>query len=72
MNYQTHSPIVEDDRVLSFKQWCEMLGISRSTGQRIIAAGQGPRLVQLSAKRIGIRVSDNRAWQLSRLRETAA
>ena len=72
MNYGPSPTIFDDDRVLSFKQWCEINGFSRSTGQRLIAAGNGPRFIQLSEKRIGVRVGENRRWQDSRLIETAA
>ena len=72
MNYGPSPTIVDDDRVLSFKQWCEINGFSRSTGQRLIAAGNGPRFIQLSEKRIGVRVGENPRWQDSRLIETAA
>jgi predicted DNA-binding transcriptional regulator AlpA len=71
MNYG-QAAIVDDDRVLSFKQWCEINGFSRSTGQRIISAGNGPRFIQLSEKRIGVTVAENRRWQASRVIETAA
>ena len=57
---------------LSFMQWCEINGFSRSTGQRTVAAGKGPRFIQLSEKRIGVTVGENRRWQTSRLIETAA
>jgi predicted DNA-binding transcriptional regulator AlpA len=63
---------IDDDRVLSFIQWCELNGFSRSTGQRMIAAGKGPQFIQLSEKRIGVTVGENRRWQASRLIETAA
>ena len=54
---------VDDLKVLSFKQWCELNGISDATGKRILKSGSGPKVIQLSAKRIGIRVGDNRVWQ---------
>ena len=63
---------MEDDRVLSFDDWCRLNKFSRSTGQRIVAAGQGPRFIQLSARRKGVTVGENRRWQESRLIETAA
>jgi predicted DNA-binding transcriptional regulator AlpA len=63
---------VDDDRVLTFMEWCELNGLSRSTGQRIIAAGKGPRFIQLSEKRIGVTIGENRRWQASRLIESAA
>ena len=40
--------------------------ISERTGARILAGLNGPPIVHLSAKRIGIRVSDNHQWQASR------
>ncbi|THD53483.1 MAG: transcriptional regulator [Bradyrhizobium sp.] len=63
---------MDDDRVLSFIEWCELNGFSRSTGQRIIGAGKGPRFIQLSEKRKGVTVGENRRWQESRVIETAA
>jgi predicted DNA-binding transcriptional regulator AlpA len=72
MNYGPGLTIVDDDRVLSFKQWCEINGFSRSTGQRLISAGNGPRFIQLSEKRIGVTVGENRRWQESRLIDSAA
>jgi predicted DNA-binding transcriptional regulator AlpA len=58
----------DDDRVLSFRQWCTLNSISLATGRRIINAGNGPVVVQLSPRRIGVRVAENRAWQASRAR----
>ena len=45
-----------------------MNGISERTGRRILASGDGPKTLQLSERRIGIRESDNAAWQESRIR----
>jgi predicted DNA-binding transcriptional regulator AlpA len=73
MNYRPEGDAnIDDDRVLSFLQWCELNGFSRSTGQRIIAAGNGPRFIKLSEKRIGVTRGENRRWQASRLIEPAA
>jgi len=55
------------DRVLSFRMWCAINGFSEATGRRILKSGNGPAVTQLSARRIGIRQSDNAAWQASRL-----
>jgi len=63
---------VDDDRVMSFDDWCKLNGFSRSTGQRIIASGQGPRFIQLSEKRKGVTIGENRLWQQSRVIEPAA
>jgi hypothetical protein len=59
---------LENDRVLSFRQWCELNGIGLRTGRRLIANGTGPTVTMLTDKRIGIRVIDNRRWQESRAR----
>lgn len=59
-NKQTSLP--DDDVVDSFKDWCAARSLSEDTGRRLIASGQGPAIVRLSARRIGIRRKDNRAW----------
>jgi predicted DNA-binding transcriptional regulator AlpA len=51
-----------EDRVMSFSQWCKLTDISIATGRRLVASGEGPRILRLSARRIGIRLSDHRAW----------
>jgi hypothetical protein len=63
---------VDDDRVMSFDDWCKLNGFSRSTGQRLIASGKGPQFIQLSEKRKGVTIGENRRWQQSRLIEPAA
>jgi predicted DNA-binding transcriptional regulator AlpA len=63
---------VDDDRVMSFDDWCKLNGFSRSTGQRLIASGSGPRFIQLSEKRKGVTIGENRQWQQSRIIEPAA
>jgi hypothetical protein len=57
-----------DDEVLTFARWCELNGISLRNGRRIIRAPGGPRVLQLSANRIGITRRANREWQASRER----
>ena len=56
------------DRVLTFRMWCAVNEFSLATGWRIMKRGEGPRVLQLSTRRIGIRESGNAAWQASRLR----
>ena len=63
-----HDREANDYRVLSFRQWCELNGFSPSTGRRIINAGNGPIITQLSPRRIGITIRNNAAWQQSRAR----
>jgi hypothetical protein len=62
-------PLTADDlKVLSFKEWCRLCGFSLATGRRIINAGIGPVITQLSARRIGVTVANHLAWQASRAR----
>jgi hypothetical protein len=58
----------DDNRVLSFRQWCALNGVSARTGRRILASGAGPVVTQLSARRIGITIRANREWQAARER----
>jgi predicted DNA-binding transcriptional regulator AlpA len=55
-------------RVLSVKECAALNNLSWMTFKRMIARGDGPQIVQLSARRIGIRVIDARRWQEARLR----
>jgi hypothetical protein len=57
---------LDQHRVLSFSDWCDLNTISQATGRRILASGQGPIVTRLSARRIGITIGNNAAWQGSR------
>jgi hypothetical protein len=59
---------LHDEQVLSFAQWCALSGFSPRTGRRVLTSGSGPVITQLSEKRIGITVGNNRTWQQSRAR----
>lgn len=57
------------DRVLTVRMWCAVNNFSLATGKRILKGdGPKPAVVQLSPRRIGIRESDNAAWQQARTR----
>jgi predicted DNA-binding transcriptional regulator AlpA len=67
--YETVVAISEDlDRVLSFPQWAKLAGLSERTGRDIIERGDGPKVVQLSPNRIGIRICDHREWLAAKTR----
>ena len=57
-----------DNQVLTIAQWCALNSFSVPAGKRVIASGEGPPVVLLSARRKGIRVGDNRRWQEARIR----
>jgi hypothetical protein len=59
---------LDGDQVLTFNEWCALNGIGKRTGRRIISSGNGPIVTQLSERRIGITVGNNRRWQESRAR----
>ena len=59
---------LDDDKVLTFAEWCGLNGIGKRTGRRILTSGRGPVVTQLSERRIGITVGNNRRWQESRAR----
>jgi hypothetical protein len=67
-----HQAGIDDDRMLTFAEWCQLNGFSPSTGQRLIGSGQGPAFIQLSARRKGVTVGENRRWQASRQINSAA
>jgi hypothetical protein len=56
------------NQVLTFRQWCLLAGFSVDTGRRLVASGHGPPVVQLSARRIGVRLGDHARWSASRVR----
>ncbi len=51
---------------VGFKMVLSFNNFSKSTGQRLLASGKGPRFVLVSEKRIGVTVGENRRWQQSR------
>ena len=52
----------EKNRVLSINRVSEMLGISASTLRKNCAKGEGPTLIKLSSRRVGIRIKDLDLW----------
>jgi hypothetical protein len=60
----------DDLKVLTKREWAQLNSLSFSTGKRLLAEGppKGPRTIQLSPRRVGVRMIDNRIWQEERLR----
>jgi hypothetical protein len=68
-NVPKHEPLtVEELRVLTLREFANLNSISFQTAKRMFAEGRGPKTVQLSHRRVGVRVIDNRIWQESRIR----
>ena len=62
---------LDDDKVLTFAEWCKLNRIGQRTGRRNIKSPGGPVVTQLSERRIGITVGNNRRWQAARARKSA-
>jgi hypothetical protein len=59
---------IDDDAVLSVREWCLINGIGERNGRRLLREGLGPKVTHLSPRRIGIRRRDNKEWQQERTR----
>jgi predicted site-specific integrase-resolvase len=59
---------LDDQRVMTFGEWCAVNNISYDTGRRLRKAGKGPVFTQTSDRRIGVTVANNRKWQAARER----
>jgi predicted DNA-binding transcriptional regulator AlpA len=57
-----------EDRVFTIAEWAQASSISQRTARELIASGAGPRVVELSPNRLGIRVCDHREWLAARTR----
>jgi hypothetical protein len=68
------APLAADHpaQILLFAEWCQLNRISERTGRRLIAAGEGPVLTQLSSHRVGVTIKSNDDWQRARARVSPA
>jgi predicted DNA-binding transcriptional regulator AlpA len=60
---------LQKNRVISIQNVAELLGISQPTLRRQCVAGEGPKLIRLSSRRIGVRVKDLDLWLAQRAGE---
>jgi hypothetical protein len=59
--------VVNDDQLLSFKQWCVLNAISERAGRRIWADPKlRPTLTKLTSRKHACSVGNNRRWQQAR------
>jgi len=63
-----HLSVLNDNQVLTVFEWARLNRISMRTARRVLQSGEGPPVVQLSTKRIGVTVGANRLWQAARER----
>lgn len=59
---------IDDLRLLTLPEAAEVCGVHADTLRRRIRDGSGPRVTQISDRRIGITVGNLRRWQQSRER----
>jgi len=53
-SYQRQPPSASPNRVLTLRQWAELNSLGYRTAQRIIASGNGPKIVQLGDRRTAL------------------
>ena len=63
---------LDDDWIMPFPLWCRVNGFSELTGRRLRRSGRGPVFTQISDRRIGVTVQNNRIWRESRRKADAA
>ena len=56
-----------DQQILTFREWCDLDGLSARTGRRILKAPGAPTVTMLTKRRFGI-VGNNKIWQAQRAR----
>jgi predicted DNA-binding transcriptional regulator AlpA len=54
--------VPEDMRVLTLAETAAMICVSHISLKRMVAKGEGPPVVQLSRRRVGIMIGDARRW----------
>jgi hypothetical protein len=59
---------VDEIRVITTGEFAKLNGLSIATVKRIFAEGLGPPVIQLSTRRVGIRLVDAIRWQEQRVR----
>jgi hypothetical protein len=59
----------DDDVVLPFLDWCALAGLPESTAREMRARGQGPRVVHLTGKKLGVTMAEHRRWIKSRMED---
>jgi hypothetical protein len=54
------------DHVHRWQDWCALVGVSTTTGWRLVKSGKGPIVTQLSVKLKGVRHRHHLAWLAAR------
>jgi predicted DNA-binding transcriptional regulator AlpA len=59
---------LNDSQVLRLPEWAQLARISLRTARRLMASGDGPRVVRLSSRRFGVTLAAHKEWIASRER----
>jgi hypothetical protein len=59
------------DVVLPFMEWMALAGLSETAARVLRARGEGPRVVRLTSKKLGVTLAEHRRWVRSRMEEAA-
>ncbi|WP_080577045.1 helix-turn-helix domain-containing protein [Methylorubrum extorquens] len=59
---QPDDPRAPENRVIRFREVCQIAGISQKTMRRLCERGEGPKLLRLSQRCLGVRRVDLEAW----------
>jgi hypothetical protein len=54
------------DHIHRWSDWCSMVGVSTTTGWRLVKSGKGPIVTQLSTKLKGVRHRHHLQWLAAR------
>jgi predicted DNA-binding transcriptional regulator AlpA len=55
-------------RVLTLKEFADLNSLGLRTVKRLIHDGKGPKVIQITERRVGIREADAAEWQAARVR----
>jgi predicted DNA-binding transcriptional regulator AlpA len=61
----------DPNAVLTLREWAELTSLSLPTAKEILSSGNGPPVVKVSPRRIGIRYGDHCAWLDAKVRGRA-
>jgi predicted DNA-binding transcriptional regulator AlpA len=70
--HQRVQRLSSEDRVIMERDAADFLSVGQSTLQRWRQLGTGPKFVRISARRLGYRLSDLRAFLVEREQATGA
>ena len=66
MTPQEHERRRRLHRVMTWRTFLDRNGLGRSTARRLRKEGKGPKVVQLSPRRIGVTYAAELEWQAAR------